>query len=98
MFPWKDFLMGWIRTIQKHKEERGRSGNFKKTRRKEWSKEKEEIFTYMEVPILVCVLHRLRTPSGNHPHATLPQENPLALGPPLQPNTKPFLPKCFMYM
>jgi hypothetical protein len=44
MFPWKDFLMGWIRKIQKHKEESDGSGNFKKTRRKEWRKEKEEIF------------------------------------------------------
>jgi hypothetical protein len=54
MFPWKDFLMGWIRKIQKHKEEKDRSGKFKKTRRKEWMKEKEEIFMYVEVPILVC--------------------------------------------
>jgi hypothetical protein len=27
---------------------------FLKTRRKEWMKEKEETFTYVEVPILVC--------------------------------------------
>jgi hypothetical protein len=27
----------------------------KKTRRKEWRKEKEETFTYVEVPILECV-------------------------------------------
>jgi hypothetical protein len=46
MFPWKDFLMGWIRKIQKQKEERDRSGKFKKTRRKEWRKEKEEILFY----------------------------------------------------
>jgi hypothetical protein len=52
MFPWKDFLLGWIRKIQKHKEERDRSGKFKKTRRKEWRKEKEEIFMYVEV--LMC--------------------------------------------
>jgi hypothetical protein len=43
MFPWKDFLMGLIRKIQKHKEERDRSEKFRKTRRKEWRKEKEEI-------------------------------------------------------
>jgi hypothetical protein len=43
MFPWKDFLMGWIRKLQKHKE-RDRSGKKFKTRRKEWRKEKEEIF------------------------------------------------------
>jgi hypothetical protein len=54
MFPWKDFLIGLIRKIQKHKEERDRSGKFRKTRRKECRKEKEEIFTYVEVPILVC--------------------------------------------
>jgi hypothetical protein len=35
--------------MHKHKEERDRSGKFKKTR-----KEKEEIFTYVEVPILMC--------------------------------------------
>jgi hypothetical protein len=30
-FSWKGFLLGWIRKIQKHKEERDRSGKFKKT-------------------------------------------------------------------
>jgi hypothetical protein len=25
MFPWKDFLMGWIKKVQKHKEEKDRS-------------------------------------------------------------------------
>jgi hypothetical protein len=55
MFPWKDYLMGWIRNIQKYKEKRDRSGKFKKkTTRKQWSKENEEILTPMEVPILVC--------------------------------------------
>jgi hypothetical protein len=106
MFPWKDFLMGWIRKIQKHKEERtdqknsktqGGKGQIRKFQKnqegKNWRKEKEEIFTYMEVPIVMCVLNRLRTPSGYHPCATVPQENPLAWGPPLQPNTKPFIPK-----
>jgi len=53
MFPWKDFLMRQIKKAQKHKEERNRSGKNLKTRRKEWRKEKEEIFTYLEVPILV---------------------------------------------
>jgi hypothetical protein len=55
MFPWKDFLMGWIRKIQKHKEERDRLGKFIKTRRKECRGEKKDIFTYMEVPILMCL-------------------------------------------
>jgi hypothetical protein len=54
MFPWKDFLMGRIKKIKKHKEERDRSGRFKKTRRKEWRREKQYIFSYMEVPILMC--------------------------------------------
>ncbi len=79
IFPWKRFfdgtdqensktlLMGQIRKIQKHKEERDRSGKFEKTRRKERRKEKEEIVAYMEVPILMC------SPSvEKHPHATLP--------------------------
>jgi hypothetical protein len=39
---------------EKIKEERDRSGKFNKTRRKEWRKEREEIFAYVEVPILVC--------------------------------------------
>jgi hypothetical protein len=34
--------MEWIRKIQKHKQEMERSGKFKKTRRKEWMKEKEK--------------------------------------------------------
>jgi hypothetical protein len=51
MFLWKDFLMARIRKIQKHKE-RDRSGKSKKTRRKEWRKEKKEIFPFVEVPIL----------------------------------------------
>jgi hypothetical protein len=47
MFPWKDFLKGRIRKFQKRKEERDRSGkNSKKTRRKEWRKEKEENFFF----------------------------------------------------
>jgi hypothetical protein len=54
IFPCKEILMGWIRKIQKHKEEKDKSGKFKKTRRKEWRKEKEQIFIYLEVPILVC--------------------------------------------
>jgi hypothetical protein len=45
--------MGQMRKIQKHKEERDRSGKFKKTRRKECRKEKEEIVAYVEVPILI---------------------------------------------
>ncbi len=54
MFSWKDFLMGQIKKIQKHKEERDRSGKFKKEKeKKEWRKEKEEIFTYAKGTIHV---------------------------------------------
>jgi hypothetical protein len=35
MIPWKDFLRGWIGKIQKHKEERDRSGKLKKKNMKE---------------------------------------------------------------
>jgi hypothetical protein len=49
MFPWKDFLIAQIRKIQKHKEERDRSGKFKKTRRREWRKEKEDIVLFCNV-------------------------------------------------
>jgi hypothetical protein len=86
MFPWKDFLLGRIREIQKHKEERGRSGEFKKTRRKEWRKEKEEIFMYVEVPILVC-FPSVGNTLGVPPSCNLPQENPLIWEPPLQQNS-----------
>jgi hypothetical protein len=70
MFPWKDFLMGRIKKMQKHKEERDRSGKFKKTRKKEWMKEKEEISMYVEVPILVC------SPSVGNTLGLLPSSNP----------------------
>jgi hypothetical protein len=46
MFPWKDFLMPRIMKTKKHKKERDRSGKFRKTSRKEWRKEKEEIFLF----------------------------------------------------
>jgi hypothetical protein len=79
-FPWKDFLMRRIRKIEKHKEERDRSGKFKKAR---WRKEKKRFlhswrFSYS------CVLHRLGTPLGYCARATLPQDNPLIWEPPLQ--------------
>ncbi len=89
MFPWKDVLMGRIRKIQKHEEKGDRSWKFKKTRRKEWRKEKEEIFFYgmWRFPYSSCVLHCSETPSGYHHCATLPQENPLVWEPPLQKTT-----------
>jgi hypothetical protein len=77
MFPWKDVLIGRIRKIQKHKEKRGISGKCKKTRRKEWRKEKEEIFYCMWRFPYSSVLRRLGMASGYHHSATLPQENPL---------------------
>ncbi len=63
MLPWKDFLMGQIRKIQK-REERGRSGEFKKTRRKEWRKEKEEIF-YVCEGSHICVFSIVREHPGS---------------------------------
>jgi hypothetical protein len=48
------YVLMFPRSHGKIKEERDRSGNFNKTRRKEWRKEREEIFAYLEVPILVC--------------------------------------------
>jgi hypothetical protein len=44
MFPWKDFLMGRIRKIQKHKEERDRSGKFKKNKKKRMEEKKRRYF------------------------------------------------------
>jgi hypothetical protein len=82
-FPWKDFLMGRIKKIQNHKEERHRSGKLKKTRWKEWRKEKEEIFTFMEVLILICSALVGNT-KGYHPCATFPQENPHIWEPPVE--------------
>ncbi len=43
--PTERFLMGWIRKIQKQNEKMdNRSQKFEKTRRKEWRKEKQEIY------------------------------------------------------
>ncbi len=79
MFPWKDFLMGWITKIEKQKEEMDKSEKFKKTRRKEWRKEKEEIVKYVEIPILVCsplVRNALRLPPWCDP----PSGEPTCMG------------------
>ncbi len=55
MFPWKDFLTGPIRKIQKHKGGKGHiSQNSKKEEGKNGGKKKEEIFTQVEALILVC--------------------------------------------
>jgi hypothetical protein len=69
MFPWKDFLMGRIRKIQKQKVGKGQIRKIKKKNNKErWRKEKEEIYFLMsmEVPRFPysCVLQWLRTPLG----------------------------------
>ncbi len=46
MFPRKDFLMGWIRKIQKHKEERDGTGIKKKKKQegKNGGKKKKRFF------------------------------------------------------
>jgi hypothetical protein len=49
----------------------------KKTRRKEWRNEREEILSCTSRFPHSCVLHRSGMPSGYCPHKTLPQENPL---------------------
>jgi hypothetical protein len=59
MFPWKDFLMGQIRKIQKQKEERDRSGKFKKNKKERMEERKRRdfilfYFKSVEVPILLC--------------------------------------------
>ncbi len=46
MFPWKDFLMGRIKEIQKHKEKRDKLGKFKKTRKKEWRGKKKDFYIH----------------------------------------------------
>jgi hypothetical protein len=65
-----------------------RSGQFKKTRTKEWKKEKEEIlflfFSHTSRFPYSCVLHQSGTPSGYCPIATLPHKNPLLQETPLQ--------------
>ncbi len=74
MFPGKDFLMGQIRKIKKHEEERDRSGKKFKTRRKEWRKEKERVlFSYIHGGSHT----RVFSIGWERPRATLDQENPL---------------------
>jgi hypothetical protein len=66
MFPLKDFLMGQIRKIQKHKEERGQISKIQKTRRKEWWEKKKKIFFYIGG-------------GGSHTHVfSISQESPQA--------------------
>ncbi len=77
MFPWKDFLMGRIRKIQKHKEERDKSGKFKKQEGKNGG-EKKKIFLVTWRFLYSCVINLC-------PHdATFPQENPLVWELPIQ--------------
>jgi hypothetical protein len=45
MFPWKDFLMGQIKKIQKHKEEMDRSGK-KIKNKKERMEERKRRFLF----------------------------------------------------
>jgi hypothetical protein len=72
------FLIIWIRKLSKHKK-RDISGKFKKTRRKEWRKEKEEIFKYVEVPILVCS-PSVRNALGLLPSCDPPSGEPTCMG------------------
>jgi hypothetical protein len=55
MLPWKDFLMRQIKKIQKHEEERDRSGKFKeKQEGKNGGKKKKRFFVYVDAPIHNC--------------------------------------------
>jgi hypothetical protein len=55
MFPWKDFLMRWIRKIQRHKGKGCIRKNFKNKKEKNGGKKKKRFFfTNVEVPILAC--------------------------------------------
>jgi hypothetical protein len=86
MFPWKDFLLGRIRKNSKTQGGKGQIRRiFFETRRKEWRKEKEEIFMYVEVPILVCfpsVVNALGLPPSCDP----PSGEPTHMG--TSPTTK----------
>jgi hypothetical protein len=84
MFPWKDFLMGRIRKIQKQKEERGRSRESKKNKKEKNGGKKKKRFLCMWRFPYSCVFHWSGMPWDYRPHATLPQENPLIWEPPLQ--------------
>jgi hypothetical protein len=74
-------------TDQENSKTQGRKGQIwniqKKKRWKEWRKQKENIFIFVEVLILMCSAWVGNT-KGYHPCATLPQENPLIWEPPLQ--------------
>jgi len=89
MFLWKEFLMGWITKIQKHKEERNRSGkNFKRKRRgKNGGKKKKKYFLLRTWRFpYSCVLHQSGTPFGLPPSC-----NPPLWEPPLQPKAYPYI-------
>ncbi len=63
--PMERFFDGTDQENSKTQGGKDRLGKFKKTRRKEWRKEKEEIVKYVEIPILVCsplVRNALRLP------------------------------------
>ncbi len=72
----KIFFDGMDQENSKTQEGKGQSWKIsKKTRRKEWRKEKEEIYFLITWRFpYSCVLHRSGTPSGLCPCVTLPQE------------------------
>jgi hypothetical protein len=83
--------MGWIRKIQKQKEERDRSGKFRKNEKENMEESKRRDFFFLKKLhtwrfSYSCVLHRSGTHSGYCPRVTLSQENPLVWEPPLQHN------------
>jgi len=82
MFPWKDFLMGQIRKIQKHKEERDRSAKILKQEGKNGGKKRRDFdagtFPYS------CVLHQSGKPErkalGLPPSCNPPSGEPIRMG------------------
>jgi hypothetical protein len=78
MTPWKYFLMGWMRKIQKHKEERDRSRKFIKIKRKQWKGKKRFLCTW-RFPYL-CVFHWSKMPSSYLPSCDLPSSKPTCMG------------------
>jgi hypothetical protein len=103
MFPWKDFWWDGSRKLKDTRRKGTKIRKFRKTRPKEWRKEKEEIFfsSTWRFPYS-CDLHSVGnsvevpilvcspwTPLSYHPCVTFPQENPLIWEPPLQLSSKP---------
>jgi hypothetical protein len=87
MFPWKDFLMGQIRKIQKQKGGKGTDQeNSKKQQGKNGGKKKKRFFNVhggSQVPILVC------SPMVENTLGPMPSCDPPPSGEPTHMGTSP---------